>query len=194
MYILVARWLGRHKCRTQAHQLCFLQKKICRRAEAPQKDLRGYTQETFGVWGQLGRRKQAGWEAEVDGEVLVVGTFNTLVNRALGGEGSWIPNRWRPVTHTHTSKRSETSVLDLLTRRIEWCGRPTLFGHFSSIFKINPPAKKNWAWFTAPMDAPRQKCSISGIGSIKVLLFCWYIDFVCVRMGWPIQLWVPLCA
>ena len=29
-----------------------------------------------------------GWEAEVDGEVLVVGTFNTLVNRALGEEES----------------------------------------------------------------------------------------------------------
>ena len=48
----------------------------------------GYNQETFGVWGQLGRRKQAGWETEVDGEVLVVGTFNTLVNIALGEEGS----------------------------------------------------------------------------------------------------------
>ena len=47
-----------------------------------------YRRETFDVWGQLCRRKQAGWEAAVDGESALVILFNTLVNRVLGGEGS----------------------------------------------------------------------------------------------------------
>ena len=47
----------------------------------------GHRRETFDVWGQLRWWKQAGWESEVDGKVLV-GTFNILVNRALGEEGS----------------------------------------------------------------------------------------------------------
>ena len=61
--------------------------------------------ETFDVRGQLWRWKQAGWEAEVDGEVRV-GTFNILVNRALGGEGSQTPKPLEAsCTYTHTQMK-----------------------------------------------------------------------------------------
>ena len=47
--------------------------------------------QTFGGLGTARRRKQAGWDAEVVGENMVVVFFNTLVNIALGGEGSQYP-------------------------------------------------------------------------------------------------------
>ena len=79
---------------------------------------------------------------------MLVGTFNTLVNRALGGEGSQYPKPLEASytdTHILESEAAEISVLDLSTIRIQWLGDLSLFGHFSSIFNNISQKSKNGA-------------------------------------------------
>ena len=51
---------------------------------------------------------------------MLVGSFNTLVNRALGGEGSQNPKPLE-ASYTHTSEGLETSTQKHSTRRIRFC-------------------------------------------------------------------------
>ena len=83
-----------------------------------------------------------------------------------------------------TSEVPETSVLELLARRIQWCDNPSLFEHFHLFFKHEMPKNKNKAWVHAPVDAPwrefypwsRVCCSHLGLAAI----------FLCNRFWWPI--------
>ena len=63
--------------------------------------------QTVGGLGTVRRRQQTGWKAEVVGESTMVVFFNTLVNRALGGERSQYPKPLEAnYTHTHTNNFS----------------------------------------------------------------------------------------
>ena len=81
-----------------------------------------------------------------------------------------LPREWG------TSEAPETSVLGLLTRRIQWRVDPSLFGNFSSIFQQYLP--KNEDWVLAPVDAPQQEIFVRGLGSVVdsmprgKLIFC----------------------
>ena len=77
-----------------------------------------------------------------------------------------------------TSEAPETSVLELLMRRIQLCKVPRLFGHFHLFYKINLPKNKNGAWDFSPMDAPRQELSNGGLGCFVSTSNFWQIDFL----------------
>ena len=59
----------------------------------------------------------------------------TIVATARKNTAAGLPKKINLPTNRGTSEGPETSVLELSTRRIHWCGDPSLFGHFSSIFQ-----------------------------------------------------------
>ena len=71
---------------------------------------------------------------------FVVGTLNTLVNRALGGERDLESQTAGGQLHTHTLDGSETLELEYSTRRIQICRvyliKSILHGSFEFFMKV----------------------------------------------------------
>ena len=87
------------------------------------------------------------------------------------------------------SEAPETSVLELLNRRIQWCVGPNLSRLFHLFFKIILPTNGDGAWVLEVMNTPQQTLFIHGRGSVVVLLVPWQINVVCARFWWPVQLY-----
>ena len=75
-----------------------------------------------------------------------------------------------------TSEASETSVLELSTRRIQLCGAQIFLGHFSSIFKNNSPKTEDITLFPAPVDAPGRELFVRSFWFVVALLVSRQID------------------
>ena len=78
---------------------------------------------------------------------MPVGTFNTLVDRALGGEGSQYPKPLETsYTHTHTSEGSETFADEYLARRIQICRVLFIGAIVSLVLKIKRSKNEHRKW------------------------------------------------